>query len=95
MVLGRYVREEKLLSLEDAIRKMTSFPCQKLSITDRGVIRPGAWADLTVFDPYKIADQSQYGDPFHKPKGIKYVIVNGEIAIDEDEQTAVLAGKVL
>ncbi len=95
MVLGRYVREEKLLTLEEAIRKMTSFPCQKLGITDRGVVQQGTWADLTLFDPDKIADLSQYGDPFHKPDGIKYVIVNGQLAVEEGEQTAVLAGRVL
>lgn len=95
MVLGRYVREEKLLTLEEAIRKMSTFPCQKLGITDRGVIRSGACADLTVFDPDKITDNSKYGDPFHKPEGIKYVIVNGEIAVEEGEQTTVLAGRVL
>jgi len=54
-VLGQFVREEKLLSLEEAIRKMTSFPLQRLGITDRGVVRPGMWADLTVFDPDTIA----------------------------------------
>jgi N-acyl-D-amino-acid deacylase len=95
MILGRWVREEKLLTMEEAIRKMTLAPCEKMGITDRGVIRPGAWADLTVFDADKIADNSKYGDPFHRPDGIKYVIVNGEIAVDGGEQTEVLAGKVL
>jgi N-acyl-D-amino-acid deacylase len=95
MILGRYVREKKLLTLEEAIRKMTGAPCEKMGIADRGVIRPGAWADLVVFDPEKIADRSQYGDPFHQPAGISYVVVNGQIAVDKGGQTGVLAGKIL
>ncbi len=95
MILGRYVREEKLLSIEEAIRKMTSAPCQKMGIAGRGVIRPGAWADLTVFDPETISDHSRYGDPFHQPEGIVYVLVNGQVAVDEGNQTGTTAGKIL
>lgn len=95
MVLGRYVREEKLLTLQEAIRKMTSAPCQKMGISDRGVIRPGAWADLVIFDPQRIMDRSRYKNPFHKPDGIRYVLVNGQIAVSEGEYTSVLAGKIL
>jgi len=95
MILGRYVREETVLSLEEAIRKMTSAPCRKMGIADRGIIRPGGWADLVVFDQEKIADRSRYGDPFHPPEGIKYVMVNGKITVNEGECTGTMAGRVL
>jgi N-acyl-D-aspartate/D-glutamate deacylase len=95
MIRGCYVREEKLLTLEETIRKMTGAPCQKMGIADRGVIRPGTWADLVIFDQGKITDRSQYGDPFHPPEGIKYVLVSGEIAVSEGKYTGITAGKIL
>jgi N-acyl-D-aspartate/D-glutamate deacylase len=76
-VLGRYVREQKVLELENAIRKMTSLNAAKLGLTDRGVIRPGAFADLTLFDPARVIDHSTYDKPFAYNDGIEYVIVNG------------------
>lgn len=82
-ILGRYVREVKLLSLEEAISKMTHLPAKKINILDRGVIKEGAYADITIFDPDKIIDKATYDDPFQYPEGIEYVIVNGRITIDK------------
>ena len=76
-VLGRYVRELKLLPLEEAIRKMTSLPAQTFRLEGRGIIRPGAWADLVVFDPEKVSDPSTYNDPHHMAAGFSDVLVDG------------------
>jgi N-acyl-D-aspartate/D-glutamate deacylase len=94
-VLGQFVREEKKLSLEDAIRKMTSLPATFLGLTDRGIVRPGAWADLTVFDPDSIKNLSSFGKPDQYPVGIEYVLVNGVIASEKGERTEKLSGSVL
>jgi len=94
-ILGRYVRELKLLSLEDAIRKMTSFPASRLEIRDRGVIREGCFADLVLFDPDKIIDRATYEDSRQFPEGIHYVIVNGQVLIDNGEYMGIRPGKVL
>ncbi|HPC78096.1 MAG TPA: amidohydrolase family protein, partial [bacterium] len=82
-ILGRYVRELKLLSLEEAISKMTSLPAKKLNILDRGIVKEGAYADITIFNPDKITDKATYDDPFQYPEGIEYVILNGKIIIDK------------
>ena len=94
-ILGRYARDEGLLSLEDAVRKMTSLPASFLGLQDRGAIRLGAWADLTVFDAEEIENRSTFGDPDRYPSGIKYVLVNGLVAAEEGERTENLSGKVL
>lgn len=94
-VLGRYVREYNILRLEDAIRKMTSLPAQKIGLWDRGIIRVGAWADITVFNPDKVIDKATYQDPHQYPEGIEYVLVNGEVVVERGEHTGILAGKVL
>jgi N-acyl-D-aspartate/D-glutamate deacylase len=94
-VLGRYVREEKILTLEDAIRKMTSLPAGKLGLQDRGIIKEGFWADIVVFDPDKIKDKATYADPHQYPEGIDYVIVNGQVAVDHGTLTGARPGKVL
>ncbi|MHA2006376.1 MAG: N-acyl-D-amino-acid deacylase family protein [Promethearchaeota archaeon] len=94
-ILGKYVREEKILALEQAIRKMTSFPAQTLGLLDRGLIREGIWADLVIFDPDTIIDKATYTDPHQYPNGIYYVIINGEIVIQNKQHTAVKSGKVL
>ncbi len=94
-ILGKYVRKEKVLTLEEAIRKMTSLPAQFLGLQDRGLIREGFWADIIVFDPEKVDNRATYGDPCRYPEGIPYVIVNGQLAVDEGEHTGVLAGRVL
>jgi N-acyl-D-amino-acid deacylase len=93
--LGRYVRQERLLSLPEAIRKITSLPAQKLGLKDRGLIREGMCADLVVFDPRRIVDCATFEEPHKYPIGIEYVIVNGEIVIDKGEHTGKLPGKVL
>ena len=94
-ILGKYVREENILTLQDAIRKMTSMPAQKLGLSERGLIREGFWADLVVFDPEVVADKATYKDPHQYPHGIEYVVVNGEIVIEKGEHTGNLPGKVL
>ncbi len=94
-VLGRFVREEGILGLEDAVRKMTSLPATFLGLTDRGTIRPGAWADLTVFDPDRLENRSTFGEPDRYPAGIECVLVNGVIAAEEGRRTKCLSGTVL
>jgi N-acyl-D-amino-acid deacylase len=94
-VLGVYVREKKLLTLEDAVRKMTSLNAGKVGLKDRGVIRPGAFADLTVFDAGRVLDRATYLDPFQYPDGIEVVIVNGKVTVDHGRHTGVRAGQVL
>jgi N-acyl-D-amino-acid deacylase len=94
-VLGVYVRETKLLRLEDAVRKMTSLNATKLGIRDRGLVQPGLFADLTVFDPARVIDHSTYAAPFAYNEGIEYVIVNGEVVLDRDRHTGAKPGRVL
>jgi N-acyl-D-amino-acid deacylase len=94
-VLGVYVREKSLLSLEDAVRKMTSANAAKLRLTDRGIVRPGAFADLTVFDPSTVIDRSTYTDPFHYSDGIVYVAVNGRLTLDGGKPTSAKPGRAL
>jgi len=93
--LGKYVREEKLLSLEEAIRKITSLPAGKLRITDRGLLKEGFWADIVIFDPEKIKDRATYADPHQYPEGINYVIVNGQTVVDNGSLTRSRPGKIL
>ena len=94
-VLQHYVREVHLLSLEDAIRKMTSLPAGFLGLTDRGLIRLGSWADLTVFDSEQVENKATFAEPDRFPTGIEYVIVNGEIVAEKGKRTESLPGKVL
>jgi N-acyl-D-amino-acid deacylase len=94
-VLGEYVRRKKLLTLENAVRKMTSFPAQKLRLRDRGLIREGMWADVTVFNPEKIGDKATYAKPHQYAVGIRYVIVNGNVVIANGKHTRKLPGKAL
>lgn len=94
-VLGRYARDEKVVTLEDAVRKMTSLTAKHLRLRDRGRIEIGAWADLVVFDPENVADVATYDDPHRYPVGIEHVIVNGHVAIEAGETTAERAGRFL
>ena len=94
-ILGTYVREEKTLRLDEAVRKMTSFPAQRFGILDRGLLRPGMWADVVAFNPATVAETSTYKDPHRFPEGIEYVVVNGKLTIDGGRYTGVLAGKTL
>jgi N-acyl-D-amino-acid deacylase len=94
-VLARYVRELKVLRLEDAIRKMTSLPANTFHFQGRGDLREGNWADIVVFDPDKVQDTATYKDPHHYPTGIPYVLVNGVLVINKGEHTGAKAGKAL
>lgn len=94
-VLAKYVREEKLLSLEEAIRKMTSLPAGKFGIQDRGILREGFRADVVIFDPLIIKDKATFDEPHQYPEGIRYVIVNGQIVVNDGRMTGARPGKVL
>lgn len=94
-VLGKYVREENLFRLEEAVRKMTSFPARKLGLKDRGRIEEGAFADLVLFDPEKVADRATFVAPQRYPRGIEYVLLDGEVVVESGEYTKQLVGKVL
>jgi N-acyl-D-amino-acid deacylase len=83
-VLARYVRERRALSLEQAVRKMTSLPASRVGLRDRGWIAPGLAADVVVFDPATIEDRATFAEPFRYPAGIKAVLVNGEVALLDD-----------
>jgi dihydroorotase/N-acyl-D-amino-acid deacylase len=94
-ILGKYVREEHLLTLEEAVRKMTSLPAGRVHLNGRGILGPGMAADITVFDPAMIADKGTYKDPNHYAVGIKHVIVNGQVTVLEGKITEARAGRVL
>lgn len=94
-VLGKYVREEQVVSLEEAVRKMTSLPAATLNLADRGTIAAGAWADLVIFDPATVGDTATFENPFSYPVGIDTVIVNGQVVLDEGTHTGTKPGKVL
>jgi N-acyl-D-amino-acid deacylase len=94
-VLGRYVREEKVLSLEEAVRKMTFLPASRLGLTDRGVITEGAVADLVLFDPNSIADNATFEHPHRFCDGVRMVVVNGVVVVDDGKDTGAVAGRVL
>jgi dihydroorotase/N-acyl-D-amino-acid deacylase len=94
-VLGRYVRELKVLRLEEAVRKMTSLPAGRMRFRDRGVLRPGMAADITVFDPERIRDVATFEDPNRYSEGVSYVVVNGRIVLDDGKLTAERPGRVL
>lgn len=94
-VLGRYVRDKQVITLEEAIRKMTSLPARRLGLADRGRIVKDAWADLVIFDPEKILDTATWEQPHQFPIGLLYVLVNGEVVVDEQGWTGALPGKVL
>jgi N-acyl-D-aspartate/D-glutamate deacylase len=94
-VLGHYVREEHVLTLEDAVRKMTSLAASRMKLLDRGLIRVGMWADLVVFDPDRIIDRATFDHPHAYPDGISHVLVNGITVIRNGEHTGALPGKPL
>ena len=93
--LGKYVREEKVLSLSQAIRRLTSYPAQRLGLQNRGLIREGMKADISIFNSETIIDMGTFTEPDHYPQGIEYVIVAGQIAVEKGKITSVRAGKVL
>jgi dihydroorotase/N-acyl-D-amino-acid deacylase len=94
-VLGRYVREKGVLTLEQAVHKMTGLPARRLGIANRGTIAEGQFADLVVFDPETVIDQSTFQNPHQYPLGIEWVIVNGRIAVNDARFTGIRAGQVL
>lgn len=94
-VLGLYCRELKLFPLQQAIHKMTGFPASKFGFTDRGEIRPGAFADLVVFDPATVIDQGTFTDPNRTPRGIDHVFVNGVQAVRQGQHTGARSGTTL
>lgn len=94
-ILGRYVREQKLLNWESAINKMTFMPAEKLKLKKRGSLANGNFADIAIFNPDTIIDKSTFENPYQYADGMKYVIVNGKIVLSEGKHTGVLAGKVL
>ncbi|HUA87598.1 MAG TPA: D-aminoacylase [Bryobacteraceae bacterium] len=94
-VLGRYVRELHVITLEDAVHKMSGLPAQRLKLYDRGLIRPGMKADLAIFDPATVADTATFEKPHSYAVGVKYVVVNGKIVIDDGKLTNERPGRIL
>ena len=94
-ILRKYVREEKKLTLEDAIRKFSALPALRMRLTDRGVLKAGMWADVVVFDPATIRDLATFENPNQLSQGMEYVLVNGVPVIDQSKMTGALPGKVL
>jgi len=94
-VLGEYVREQRVLTLAEAVHKMTGLPARRLGLRDRGQIRVDARADLVVFDPRRVADQATYDDPHRYAVGVEHVLVNGSLVIKDGEHTGSLPGRVL
>lgn len=94
-ILGVYVREQKLLTLEDAIRKMTSLNAAKIGLVDRGILKAGTFADITLLDEARVIDRSTYTEPFQYPEGIEYVLVNGQVVLDQGTHTGARPGKAL
>jgi N-acyl-D-amino-acid deacylase len=95
VILSEFVREEGHLRLPDAIRKMTSFPAQRLGVLDRGILRHGMKADIVIFDPDNVKALANHREPKQYPTGIEYVIVNGTVVIDQGEHTGALPGRSL
>jgi dihydroorotase/N-acyl-D-amino-acid deacylase len=94
-VLGTYARDEHVLRLETAVHRMTGFPARKFGFEGRGEVRPGAFADLVVFDPARIADIATYQDPHHPPAGIAHVFVNGAQVVRDGAHTGARPGRTL
>jgi len=94
-ILRKYVREEQKLSLQDAIRKFSALPAQRMHFTDRGVLKAGMWADVVIFDPNTIKDVATFEEPNQLSQGMEYVLVNGVPVIEHSKMTGKLPGKVL
>jgi len=93
--LGRYIRDQHLLPLEQGIRKMTSLPAQRERLVDRGLLKEGYFADVTVFDPATIKDVGTYEKPSQLAQGVRYVFVNGQLEFEDGKLTGIVAGKAL
>jgi N-acyl-D-aspartate/D-glutamate deacylase len=94
-VISRYVKERKVISLEEAVRKMTSWPATRMRLAGRGSIKEGQWADVTIFNLETLNDRATYEQPTLYPTGIEYVLVNGAVTIDRATHTGARAGRVL
>jgi N-acyl-D-aspartate/D-glutamate deacylase len=94
-VLSRYVRDERLLTLEQAVHKMTGLSAARVGLRDRGILRAGSFADITIFDPVRVRDRATFEEPNQYPEGIEYVLVNGQIEVDGGRRTDALAGRPL
>ena len=94
-VLGVYVREKRALTLEEAVRKMSSAPAQRIGLGDRGVLRPGMKADIAIFDPAKVRDTATFDKPHQYAEGVSFVLVNGQVAFEGGKMTAARPGRVL
>ena len=94
-MLGKYVREEHVISLEQAVHKMTGLTASQLHFTDRGLIKNGFAADLVIFDPATVADRATFTDPFQYPVGIETVVVNGRVVLDHGRHTGERPGVVI
>lgn len=94
-ILAKYVREEKALTLEDAIRKFSALPAQRMRLTDRGLLKQGMWADVVIFDPTTVRDRATFDNPNQLSEGMEYVLVNGVPVIDQGKMTGALPGRVL
>jgi N-acyl-D-aspartate/D-glutamate deacylase len=94
-VLGRYARDLKTITLEEAVRKMSAFPAQRIGLADRGVLREGMKADIAVFDPATVRDVATFERPHQYAEGVTQVIVNGQVAFDEGRMTGERPGRIL
>jgi dihydroorotase/N-acyl-D-amino-acid deacylase len=94
-ILRKYVREEHKLTLEDAIRKFSALPAQRMRLTDRGVLKAGMWADVVIFDPATVRDLATFDNPNQLSQGMEFVLVNGVPVIDQGKMTGAKPGKVL
>jgi N-acyl-D-amino-acid deacylase len=94
-VLAKYVRERKIMTLEEAVRKMTSFPASRLGVKDRGFVREDMWADLVIFNKDTVRDTATFEKPYQYPEGIEYVIVNGKVVVEKGQHTGARPGKAL
>ena len=94
-VLGQLVRDEKIMPMEQAIRKMTSFPAQRFGLVDRGILRNGMKADIVVFDPYTVSGVATFANPKQFPLGIEYVLINGKVVVEKGQHTGAFPGEPL
>lgn len=94
-MLANFVRERQILTLEDAVRRMTSLPARTFSFHDRGIVRPGFVADLVIFDPERVTDKATYEDPHQYSEGFDLVVVNGKVAVGDGELTDLRAGRFI
>jgi dihydroorotase/N-acyl-D-amino-acid deacylase len=94
-VLGLYARDRGVITLEQAVRKMTAMPAERIGLRERGQIRAGWFADVVVFDPATVADRATFAEPHQYPVGIDYVLINGQVAVDAGAYHDVRSGRVL